>query len=153
MGLLAGCAASTDTDSAVELLTEGSVAIAFELDADFVDNIEANGEQPAGRFYGSIYLDSDVTGLGPIEGAEALIDLELEVDLASANPTAELMTSETLPAEIVVILGFLDTDGNAVAGALDPDSGDPVTLVGENKFQVEPGDPTSVTVYFGFLYP
>ena len=87
------------------------------------------------------------------DGAEALTDVEVEVDLSAANPTAELMTSEVLPAGVVAILGFLDTDGNAVEGAPDPDSGDPVTLVGQNKFEIVPGDPTPVTVYFGLLFP
>ena len=151
--LLIGCAGSTETDSATTIVTDGSAAISFELDPDYLDEIEANGEQPIGMFYGSIFLDADVDGLGPLEGVVALADVGVEVDLAAANPTAQLTVSDTLPAGVVVILGFLDTDANAVDGALDPEAGDPVTLVGENKFQILPGDPTSVTVYFGLLHP
>ena len=155
LGLLicTGCGPSDQVDTAEEGNTITSVELAFEMDEDFQTQIESNGDQALGTFYGSVFLASDVTALGPNPGVESLLDLELEVDLSVDNPTPNLIHTEAIPAGIVAILGFLDTDDNADATAPEPEAGDPVTLVGENKFEVMVGETTSVTIYFGFLHP
>jgi hypothetical protein len=94
-----------------------------------------------------------VTAIGPNDGVEALDGIAGEVDLTVDNPSATLFTSGTLPVDVIAILGFLDTDGNADPDNPDPDAGDPVTRVGENKFEVFAGEPTPVTVYLGLLRP
>jgi hypothetical protein len=112
-------------------------------------------DEPAiGPFWGSIWRATEVSGIGPEEGAVDLGDVYVEeIDLTGAIPTAVLFTTDELPAEEVVVLGFLDSDGNADPGSPDPDSKDPVTLPNDNDFDVIGGETTTVEVYFGFLNP
>ena len=73
--------------------------------------------------------------------------------IADGGPTDALTTVADLPAGWVTILGFVDSDANAQETGGDPDSGDPVTLPPQNEFEVLADTETSVTVYFGLLYP
>lgn len=140
-----------DGDTAPVGPTTGDLAIAFEMDGDYINKMD---EEPIGAFRGSIYRADDVEGTGPVEGAEALADIDVEVDLTpDGAETGVLTTVSDLPPEWVTILGFLDTDDNADPKAPDPDSKDPVTLPGENEFEVVAGTETTAVVYFGFLYP
>ena len=129
----------------------GTLSIAFEIDEDWRDNMD---EPAIGEFRGSIYLADDVSGIGPKEGAKKLADVAVaKVDLTKSLQTKALVTIDSLPADWVTILGFLDSDANAEKKSPRPDDGDPVTLPGENEFEVIEDEVTEVRVFFGFLNP
>jgi hypothetical protein len=148
--LLACTGDTTSSDSA--LPTEGTLALSFLMDDDWIVSMD---EEPIGTFYGSFWYGYDVEVTGPVEGAESLGEIEVEnVDLRDGGgPTAVLFTSGPLPAEEIVVLGFLDSDNNAVAGDEGPETGDPVTLPADNDFDVVAGAETAVEIYFDFLNP
>lgn len=129
----------------------GTLAARFTIDEDW----RAAMEEPAtGPFRGSVYLADEVSGVGPDAGAEALGDVFVEnVDLSAGGTTDVLWTSEALPVGWVTILGFMDSDANAVEGEEDPDEKDPVTLPHENEFEVLEDAETEITIQFGFLNP
>lgn len=139
--------ATDDTDTGS---TEGTLALTFALDPDYMALMD---EDPVGNFYGALWRDEDVTGAGPDEGAEDLGSIEVDNMnlLPDGGPTGVLFTTGPLSGTIVV-LGFLDSDANNAAD-LSPDDGDPVTLPGDNEFEVVPGAETTVQVYFGLLKP
>ena len=129
----------------------GQLALRFELDADLLEDMQ---DEPAGDFFGSVWDGDDVDNLGPAEGAESFFGCDTPGLDLSDGPTDVLFTTEELPGDHeVVILGFVDTDDNAVVGDEDPDDDDPVTLPHQNRFTVVPGETTEVTVYFGLLNP
>ena len=151
--LLVSCV-GTETDSAAKMDTgpypPGTLAMRFDIDHDYRDAME---EAALGPFEGAFWRADQVDALGPMEGAEDLGGISVaEVDL-TGDPTAVLFTSLDLPPIEVVVLGFVDSDGNAAEGDGGPDKKDPVTLPNENRFQVVSGAETEVTVYFGFLHP
>ena len=129
----------------------GRLALTFGIDADYRDLME---EPATGPFWGSFYDADDVTGAGPSEGAEALGSIAVaSIDLTGEQPTEVLFTSDQLTAEKVVVLGFMDSDGNADPDAPGPDEKDPVTVPGDNRFTIIDGETTEVQVYFGLLRP
>ncbi len=141
---------TTPSDTGTPAPTEGTLALTFRIDTDY----QAAMDEPAiGTFYGSFWRGSEVTSLGPDDGAEDLGGIEVALDLTAANPTGVLLTSDPLPAEEIVVLGFLDSDANAVLGAPEPDTKDPVTLPNDNDFDVVGGEETTVEVFLGFLNP
>ena len=153
--LLAGCPPTDDDDSAVDdddASEEGTLAVSFRIDADWADAMD---EPAIGSFYGSIYRSEEVTALGPDDGAEALGDVYVEtVDMTGETLTTEvLFTTAPLPSGWVVILGFVDSDGNSVEDDRSPDDGDPVTLPNDNQFEVLGGGETPAEVLFDFLNP
>ena len=139
-----------DGDTAGSAPGEGTLALSFRIDTDYQTNME---EPAVGTFYGSYWLADEVSGIGPDEGAVDLGSIEVAVDLTAANPTAVLLVSPPLPATEVVILGFLDSDGNSTADARRPDAKDPVTLPSDNDFDVVGGEETTAEVFFGLLNP
>ena len=158
LALLIACSGSPDKDSATPTGTtpptsgEGTLALTFRMDADQMTNMQ---EPAIGTFYGSFWRGSEVSSLGPDDGAEDLGGIEVTgIDLTvGGGPTGVLFVSGPLPAEEVVVLGFLDTDGNADPNDLGPDSKDPVTLPNDNDFDVVGDAETTVEVYFGLLNP
>ena len=143
-------AAGDDTGGEVDD-TPGQLSIRFAIEPDYQ---EAMDEDAIGTFRGSVYWADDVGATGPVEGAVALESIEVEgVDLVAANPTAVMHTTGELAPGEVVILGFLDSDGNADPEDPGPDAKDPVTLPSDNDFDVVPGETTEVEVFFGFLNP
>ena len=131
--------------------TEGTLALTFRIDTDYQALMD---EEAVGTFYGAYWLGEEVTSLGPDEGAESLGSIEVAVDLRDGGgPTAVLVTSPPLPVTEIVILGFLDSDGNADPGDPSPDNKDPVTLPSQNDFDVVGGQETTAEVFFGFLNP
>ena len=128
----------------------GRLALRFGIDVDHQALME---EDAIGPFWGSFFDADDVTGVGPNDGARSLGSIHIEELDLRAGPTSVLFTSDDLTAEKVVVLGFLDSDGNAVPGAEDPDEKDPVTLPGENRFTLVEGELTEVEVWFGLLRP
>jgi hypothetical protein len=147
---LLGCPVAPEDTGDTDGLGVGWLALSFEIDPDQQDRMD---EDPVGVFTGSFYLATDVTSLGPNEGAVPVgAILVEEVDLAEGS-TGVLFTSEDLPAEAIVVLGFLDSDDNRDPLDADPDSKDPVTLPGQNTFLVEAGSTSEARVHFGFLNP
>jgi hypothetical protein len=138
----------TDTG---ELPMTGKISLRYSIDPDLVDVMD---ESARGVFYGQIFDADQVTALGPDEGAEPLDSVEHQVDLGDGTIPTELRhTSVPLTVDKVVVLGFLDSDENAAETGMDPDGGDPVTLPGENSFDVVMDATTAVTVELGMLYP
>lgn len=130
---------------------EGTLAITFAMDADYIAIMD---EEPVGRFWGVVWRSEDVTSIGPGEDAVGLADVYVEeVDLRpDGATTAVLAITGPIPAIEVCILGFMDSDANATEDP-DPDEGDPVTLPGDNRFDVVADAETTVEVYFGLLNP
>lgn len=154
--LLAGCGgepAGGDSGTASPVTSgTGVLELTFRMNDDYFPQMDA----PAvGVFYGAFWRGSEVTSLGPDDGAEDLGSIEVAVvDLQVAGgPTGVLFTSPPLPVEEVVVLGFLDVDGNADTANPDPDDKDPVTLPNDNDFDVVGDASTVVEVYFGLLNP
>ena len=132
--------------------TEGTLAITFAMDADFIDIMD---EAPVGPFWGTIYAADQVTGIGPDDDAVEYGSIYVEtVDLSpDGATTAVLFTTDALPVMEVVILGFVDSDGNADPDSPGPDTRDPVTLPADNDFDVIGGLETTIEVYFGLINP
>ncbi len=148
--LLVGCGDTTTVDSNPP--TEGTLSVRFQIDTDWQAEMD---EDPVGPFWGSLYDANDVDNAGPYEGVEPLEGIYVEsMDLTDGGgPSEVLWVTQPLENERVAILGFLDSDGNADPDVPDPDSKDPVTLPNDNKFFIEYGEVTEVTVWFKFLNP
>lgn len=139
---------STDSGLSADL---GKLALRFEIDADWRDEMD---EDAVGDFFGSFWNGDEVDNLGPMDGADSIAGCDTPgLDLRE-GATEVLFTSDAFDADAeIVVLGFLDSDGNATPGDEDPDSKDPVTLPHQNRFTVVGGETTEVTVFFGFLNP
>ena len=130
----------------------GTLSFQFAMDTDYMDAMDEPAE---GNFYGSLYLAEDVTGTGPVEGAVSLASVNVEnVILPTDGSSTEIMiTISDLPVTEVVVLGFLDSDGNADPANPNPDAKDPVTLPSDNDFDVVEDEDTTARIYFAFLNP
>jgi hypothetical protein len=143
--------APADTsDSATTSGGPGTLALTFRMDDDYIPTMEKAGEEPVGTFEGSIYAEADANELGPVDGAVALVDFSVELNLLpDGGPTDVLYTTDPLDPQIVWVLGCLNSDANEKCG----DPGDPITRPTENKFQVVADTETTVEVYMGMLRP
>ena len=139
-------------DTAQAAPGEGAIALTFAMDTDYMALME---EEASGSFYGAFWRGEEVSSIGPEEGAVSLGSIRVDgITLpADGSATAVLYTHEGLPAEEVVVLGFLDSDGNADLDSPSPDSKDPVTLPGDNDFDIAGGETPEARVFFGFLNP
>ena len=163
LGLLIGCTNQKE-DTSTENVDQGdsgtmingsglgNLSFRFAMDTDYM---AAMDEPAVGNFYGSIYLGEDVSGVGPNDGAEALTSLLVEnITLPTDGSSTEvLLTVEDLPATEIVVLGFMDSDGNADPDNPNPDAKDPVTLPSDNDFDVIEDQTTESRIYFAFLNP
>lgn len=142
-------AADTDTSAPTG---PGTLALSFRMDDDYLSTIAENGQSAVGTFGGSIYAEADATSVGPNEDAAPLQSFSVEnVDLsADGGPTATLLVTDPMDAQIVWILGCLDIDVPADGCG---DVGDPITIPNENKVQVVAGTETPFQVYMGMLRP
>jgi hypothetical protein len=105
-----------------------------------------------GTVYGDLFLTSDVTITGPVEGAVSYASIALEgVDLTTEETATLTWTSEALPAENYTFLGMFDLDANFEASDQNPDAGDPVTLPNQ-KFDLVADQETAFTVMFELVY-
>lgn len=156
MFLMACADKSTDTSGAgesteVETPSTGDLALRFSIDEDYAAIMN---EAPAGIFYGTVWRAEDVDALGPLEGSEKLTNFSVTIDLPmDGSPTDVVHTLEELPALEVIILGFLDSDGNNDPDDTGPDSKDPVTIPADNDFDVVGGETTEANVFMSMLYP
>ena len=150
--LLTACGdgSSEDTAGGEATATTGTLALTFRIDSDYRDGMD---EPAIGDFHGAFWRGSDVTSLGPDAGAEDLGDIFVGGLDLTGDPSPVMFRSGELPIEEVVVLGFLDSDGNADPDSPDPDSKDPVTLPNDNDFDVIGGVETEVEVFLGFLNP
>lgn len=158
LALTLACTSKPATDDSPAVIDTnpgvGKLSLSFAIEPDYIPILQGHGEEPVGAFYGSFWRGDEVTGAGPDEGAEDLGSIEVSlVDMRpDGGPSDILFTSEDLPAIEVVVLGFIDSDGNT-GDTHDPDNGDPVTLPADNDFDVIEGANTNVTVFFGLLNP
>jgi hypothetical protein len=148
--LLQGCPVAPEDPGEPGGTGVGQLGLSFEIDPDQQERMD---EEPVGVFTGSFYLATDVTTLGPNNGAVPVGSILVEGVDCRAGATDVLFTSADLPAEAVVVLGFLDSDDNRDPDDADPDRKDPVTLPGQNTFLVEAGTTSEARVHFGFLNP
>lgn len=121
----------------------GTLLLSFRMEEDLIPSME---EPPVGTFRGSIFAEADAEPTGPIEGAVALLDIAVAIDL-SLGPAVDVFTTELLDPQIVWVLGCLDSDDN------DCDVKDPITVPTENKAQILPETTTSFEVFMGMLRP
>jgi hypothetical protein len=146
-----GDEAASDAADGGDDATSGTLEIRFEMDPDL---ITAMDEPAAGLFQGQIYDAEEVTALGPEDDATILDAFEVNLDMGDGQTSTGIVhTTVQLDVPYAVVLGFLDSDGNATASENEPDGGDPVTLPGPNTFEVVFGQSMAVTVDFGLLYP
>lgn len=124
----------------------GSLSLTFRMDDDYIADM---AEPPVGTFRGSIYAEADASAVGPVDGAEPLLDIAVEgIDLSDGGgPTTAPFETEALDPQVVWVLGCLDSDGN------DCDQGDPITVPNENKVEVAADTSTPFEVYLGMLNP
>ena len=140
-----------DTATEAEVYTSGGLALRFMIDEDYAAIME---EPPNGIFYGSFWHEEDVDSLGPIDGAQSILTMQVSMNLPTDGSSTEVLwTQENMEIETVYFLGFLDSDGNADPANVNPDSKDPVTFPSDNDFDVIGGQVTEVTVSLGMLYP
>jgi hypothetical protein len=105
-----------------------------------------------GPVYGGIFLTSDVTLIGPVDGVSPVISMEVDrVDLTAVDVATTTWTSEPLPPGRYTFLGMLDVDDNFDDTDGLPDSGDPITLTSQ-AFEVVAGEDTAFTVLFESIY-
>lgn len=142
---------SAEDTAQEEVATSGGLALRFKIDEDYAALMD---EPPSGTLYGSFWRSEDVDAIGPIDGAEALNTIQLDIELDPSGASSEVLwTEENLPIQEVYFLAFLDSDGNSDPENTHPDSKDPVTLPSDNDFDVIGGEITEVTVMFAMLYP
>ena len=105
-----------------------------------------------GPVYGGIFLTSDVTLIGPAEGASPVLSMEVgHVDLLTADVATTTWTSEPLPPGHYTFLGMLDVDDNFHETDGGPDAGDPITLTSQS-FEVVAAQDTAFMVIFEQIY-
>jgi hypothetical protein len=155
--LLLACTGTPADDTAADSADSappsgpGTLSLTFRMDDDYIPGMAEEGQSPVGTFGGSIYAEADASGVGPNEGAVPLLDLSVPVDLTpDGGPTAVLLVTDPLEAQVVWVLGCLDVDVPADGCG---DVGDPITIPNENKVQVVAGTETPFEVYFGMIRP
>ncbi len=165
LGLAGACAPTasnddidgSDADEFPILLPAGTggVKIRFDIDPD-VRSTMPESESAQGEFYGSVFHAEDVTVLGPVDDARELDVGDPSSDQVDITAGATEVLASLGPFEPgwYTVLGFLDTDGNAVPAEPAPDQGDPVTLPGgQNEFLIEADTILEYTVTFRLLRP
>ena len=114
------------------LAAGGTAEGAFEIAFAASSTVRASRALEAplvGPIWGSVFRTEDVTIAGPKVGAVAVADFHFEqVDLRDGTSPRSYRLDTPLPAGEYQILGFMDIDGNAEAGAESPDVGDPVMI-------------------------
>ena len=133
-----------------EPTTTGNADLAFGV-TNGVRNNTGLVDPLVGTIYGQVFLSSEVTLTGPIDGAQELGNVEVSgVDLEAAT-AAGAWTSPELEPQMYTFLGFFDVDGNG-ASSRSPDAGDPVTLPISNQFTIVAGEAVELTAMFDLVY-
>ena len=125
--------------------------VKFAIDPDVARKLDGPARGP---FFGQAFHQEDVNSFGPTNDAVPLGDIAVDLDLAGDGSATEILFTVTpVTAMPITILGFLDTDANRDESDPQPDRGDPVTLPGDNAFDMVPHHQNVVTVFFGLLNP
>ena len=127
----------------------GTVRFTFTIPAGARENLKPE-LPPKGTVRGSIFHSEDVTATGPIDGAVELEGVTVDVDLTSAEVSAESFMSGELPPGQYTFLGFFDLNGNGDTVS-EPESGEPATLPSINKFTIESGKALDFVVSFDIV--
>jgi hypothetical protein len=130
----------------------GTIELSVTLGGAAVDSSNLV-DPPIGTVFGGIFRSADVGATGPREGAEQFAFVEVTgVDLSSGAASAVVWTSEPLPPDTYIFLGFFDVDdSSAGAEEKEPESGDPVTLPSVNKVEVEAGATAQMVASFDLV--
>ena len=105
-----------------------------------------------GNVWGSVFKSSDVTVLGPNDGAVAVADFAFDnVDVRDPSLLRAYEIATDLPFGDYQILGFMDIDANANPASPGPDTGDPV-MIPIGGFTLDCGV-QPVNVEFAILLP
>jgi hypothetical protein len=108
--------------------TSGRFHVRFDASTT-VRNSAALTSPLMGNVWGSVYRSTDVTIVGPNEGAEPVASFAFEaVDVREGLSPTTYDIPELLAGGEYQILGFMDIDGNADPASPDPDEGDPVFI-------------------------
>jgi hypothetical protein len=143
--------AETSSEDSSEGLVGGTVTLSFSV-SNGVRMGPTLVDPLVGSVYGDIYHATDVTLLGPADGAVAVVSLAVDdVDLTTLDVAVSTWTSEQLPEGSYMFLGMFDVDGNFEDTDQRPDPGDPVTLPLE-AFDIEVGENTAVLIVFELVY-
>ncbi|MEE2788991.1 MAG: hypothetical protein VX589_16770 [Myxococcota bacterium] len=125
----------------------------FEVTFDTSDGLRVDDGLDGefiGPVFGRIYRASDVSLLGPSEGATPVATFELdEVDLRT-GPSEPFIVDTPLPAGEYQFLGYMDTDGNRDDTG-GPDLNDPIMI--PSRPAVMECAVQSVTIQFPMLLP
>lgn len=156
-GTTDGSPASTSGANATDPTSDGTTAAAdpgtvrftFTLSAGARDSLKPE-LPPKGTVRGSIFRSEDVAATGPIDGAVELAGVTVDVDLTSAEVSAESFMSGELPPGQYTFLGFFDLNGNGDTVS-EPESGEPATLPSINKFTIESGKALDFVVSFDIV--
>ena len=109
-------------DPAIALASKGVFALTFSVSGTITASPDLKGPL-RGTIYCSVFAATDVTGLGPRDGAMSLVDFQIaDADLSSPTPVRYTTTSDLFAGDYQ-ILCFQDLDGDGEAS-----KGDPVTL-------------------------
>lgn len=107
----------------------GRFDVRFRMSSTVVNDRERDGPLE-GRVVGSIYKASDVTIMGPNEGAQPVASFDYP--LVKMDASYRSVDSYQIPQELAAgqyqILGFMDIDGNSDPQSPDPDVHDPVFI-------------------------
>lgn len=142
--------AESGADDGQTMMEGGEVALRFTV-PEGVRSSASLVDPLSGAVYGQLFLSADVSITGPREGAAEFGAVEVTgVDLTSAQETEVMWTSDPIPPGMYTFLGFFDVDGNGEM-TRDPEEGDPVTLPTVNKFVIEDGMTTELTVSFDLI--
>jgi hypothetical protein len=156
VALLVACTGTELGDSAGETGDSapsgpGTIAVTVKMEDDLLVDLAEDGESAIAKVSGEVFAEADVNeALGPNEGAVPLGAFSADVDLSvDGGPSGVIFTSEPMEAQIIYVLGCLDTDANGDCG----DEGDPVTFPSQNKFQTEAGVETAIQMMLGLRRP
>ena len=150
---LAGCGgdgSGDDGDDGDDAEPGGTAAMSYSV-SNSVRGSSSLVDPLVGTIYGQVFLSSEVSLTGPMEGAMEFSSAEVPgVDLTTAMEAGAWNTGELPPGEYT-FLGFFDVDGNG-ATERSPDNGDPVTLPLVNVFTIESGGSATLVVSFDLVY-
>lgn len=101
-----------------------------------------------GTVYGDIFLSEDVSLVGPSDEAMDFGAVAVAIDLTTMQISTQSFNTADLAPNRYTFLGFFDLGDKTKPEKRDPQTGDPVTLPLTNKFEIEAGKQTELTVVF-----
>jgi hypothetical protein len=136
---------ASDTAGLQPVGDPGTLAVAFQLDADLVPEM---AEPPTGAVLGAVYAETDCTAAGPLDGAVPLYEfVTAPLDLGDGAASVVSATTPPLDPGAVWVLACLDGDANGC------DCADPVTVPNTNKVLVVGAAETPIVATLDLLHP